>query len=172
MLLDQAEFLKQLAQLFETTNTRGGSIWLTHKRYTYEAGVDPKVARQAPNDPDREHAFILRAMDGDDVKLSTLVQPSELELFQQSYGTLLKAKMTGHMRKRDKKKEKQRAERVAAKKKRLAVDVVIEGPKRGARRTKRQQRIKAAKKQDAARDSARKTDENKAKKAAASQAAQ
>lgn len=166
---------------------------LTSRADTYEPGVDSKSARAAPNEEGKEYPLILRAVDGGDVKFSTLVctvsdrrlssrtdthllldiarttvqvQPSELSLFQQSYGTLLKAKMTTHMRKRDKKREKLRAERLTARKKRLAVEIVVEGPKRGAGRLKRQRRAKSAKKQQVARERVRKAEELKAKKAA------
>ncbi len=54
------------------------------------------------------------------------------------------------LRKRDKKREKERAEKVALRKRRLAEPVVIEGPKRGSGRKKRQRRIKAALKQEEA----------------------
>ena len=84
-------------------------------------------------------------------------------MFQSSYGTLLKAKMTAYMRKRDKKREKLRAERVALRKKKLAQDIVIEGPKRGANRAKRQRRLKAAKKQEATRAAIKAAEETRAK---------
>jgi signal recognition particle subunit SRP14 len=52
------------------------------------------------------------------------------------------------LRKRDKKREKQRAEDLARKKKRLAEPVTLDGPKRGVGRRKRQRQIKAALKQE------------------------
>lgn len=55
------------------------------------------------------------------------------------------------LRKRDKKREKARAEKLAARKQALAEPVLIEGPKRGNGRRKRQRRVEAALKQDAAR---------------------
>jgi signal recognition particle subunit SRP14 len=55
------------------------------------------------------------------------------------------------LRKRDKKREKARAEKLAARKQTLAEPVLIEGPKRGNGRRKRQRRVEAALKQDAAR---------------------
>ncbi len=66
------------------------------------------------------------------------------------YGALLKNSMPA-LRKRDKKREKERAERFALRKKKLAEDVKIEGSKRGSGRRKRQRMIKAAQKQEAAR---------------------
>ena len=55
------------------------------------------------------------------------------------------------LRKRDKKREKVRTEKMAARKQRLVEPVLIEGPKRGKGRRKRQRRVKAALKQDAIR---------------------
>ena len=55
------------------------------------------------------------------------------------------------LRKRDKKKEKERAERIALRKKRLSEPIIVEGPKRGKGRRKRQRLIKAALKQEEAR---------------------
>jgi len=48
------------------------------------------------------------------------------------------------LRKRDKKREKHRAEALANKKKRLLEDVIVSGPKRGAGRKKRKRLITAA----------------------------
>lgn len=75
------------------------------------------------------------------------VQPAELEKFHAQYGTLLKASM-GSLRKRDKRKEKHKAEEAAKRKKRLAEPVLVDGPKRGAGRKKRMRKIKAALKQE------------------------
>ena len=76
--------------------------------------------------------------------------------------------MTASLRKRDKKREKLRAERAALRKKKLEQDIVIEGPKRGNGRTKRQRRIKAARKLEETRARIRQA-EAKKKPAAASQ---
>jgi signal recognition particle subunit SRP14 len=54
----------------------------------------------------------------------------------------------GALRKRDKKKEKQRADELAKKRARLAAPVVVDGPKRGAGRRKRVRKQKAALKQE------------------------
>ena len=56
---------------------------------------------------------------------------------------MLKASMST-LRKRDKKREKLRAEALAKKKKRLLEEVVVSGPKRGAGRKKRKRLITAA----------------------------
>jgi signal recognition particle subunit SRP14 len=74
------------------------------------------------------------------------VDSHHLDKMHAAYGSLLKSAMTT-LRKRDKKREKERAEKFARRKRRLAEPVVIEGPKRGSGRRKRQRRIKAALKQ-------------------------
>ena len=78
------------------------------------------------------------------------VQPGDLEKFHSVYGVLLKSSMP-KLRKRDKKREKERADRAAAKKKRILESVAVEGPKRGSGRRKRQRRIKALLKQEVSR---------------------
>jgi len=67
------------------------------------------------------------------------------------------------LRKRDKKREKVKAEQLALKKKKLSETVVIEGPKRGSGRRKRQRRVKAAVKQEEARRLAIKRENERAK---------
>ena len=52
------------------------------------------------------------------------------------------------LRKRDKKREKLRAEIAAARKRKLAEPIAIDGPKRGAGRRKRQRKVKAAQRQE------------------------
>lgn len=87
------------------------------------------------------------------------VLAKDLDKFHAAYGALLKNSMPS-LRKRDKKREKERAERIAQTRRRLAEPVLIEGSKRGAGRRKRQRRIKAALKQEAAR---KKAEERQAK---------
>ena len=79
------------------------------------------------------------------VELSHLrqVEPADLEKFYSEYGTLLKVSMST-LRKRDKKREKLRAEELGKKRKRLMEEVVISGPKRGAGRRKRKRLIASA----------------------------
>ena len=71
------------------------------------------------------------------------VEPADLERFHSEYGTLLKTSMST-LRKRDKKREKIRAEELAKKKKRVMDEVVVSGPKRGAGRKKRKRLISTA----------------------------
>lgn len=67
------------------------------------------------------------------------------------------------LRKRDKKREKVRAEKLVARKQRLAEPVLLQGPKRGNGRRKRQRKVKAALKQEAARQRMQEKQEAKEK---------
>lgn len=66
------------------------------------------------------------------MRLIAQIPPSSLSTFTQTYSTLLKASMAPNMRKRDKKREKAKAELREKKRKEVWVDVEIgEGGKRG-----------------------------------------
>ncbi|CAE6502663.1 unnamed protein product [Rhizoctonia solani] len=163
-LVQHEEFLKRLAELFEKCNSSKGSIWLTHKRLTYEPNGPPESAGDdreypltyEPNGPpesagdDREYPCLVRAVNGRDIKFSTTVSSAELPKFHAAYSALLRQSMPG-LRKRDKKKEKTKAEAMAARKQKLETDVVIAGSKRGRGRAKRQRKVRAAIKQQEAR---------------------
>ncbi|KAL5533882.1 hypothetical protein ACEPAG_342 [Sanghuangporus baumii] len=159
-LVDNDTFLKQLASLFESSNQKGSSIWLTHKRFevTYDGGDAHTKIEEGISDA-KEYPCILRATDGKKVKFSTHVLPGQLDKFHATYGALLKSSMPS-LRKRDKKREKDRAERVARGRKRMTEPIIVEGRKRGASRRKRQRLIKAAKKQE---ESRKKFEERQAK---------
>jgi signal recognition particle subunit SRP14 len=92
----------------------------------------------------------------------TQVSSGQLDKFLNVYGTLLKTSMST-LRKRDKKREKVRAEKLAARKQRLAEPILIEGPKRGKGRRKRERRVKATLKQEAARQRIQEKQEAKEK---------
>jgi len=74
------------------------------------------------------------------------IHPDELEKYNTAYGALLKASMFA-LRKRDRKREKARAELQAQKRKKLAEEIKVDGPKRGNGRKKRQRLAKALQKQ-------------------------
>lgn len=84
---------------------------------------------------------------------SSQVCSSGLSKFHAAYGSLLKASFTT-LRKRDKKREKQRAEQIARRKQRMAALVIVDGPKRGNGRRKRQRKVKAAIRQEQAKEKA------------------
>ncbi|KAI0782405.1 signal recognition particle, SRP9/SRP14 subunit [Irpex lacteus] len=161
-LVDYETFFKQLAALFEASKDKG-SVWLTHKRLTH-VGEDESKASDPVNDT-KEYPCLVRVTNGKDANFSTRVEPGQLEKFHSEYGVLLKASISPLLRKRDKKREKQRAEEVARRKKRLAEDVVVEGPKRGAGRRKRTRLLKRAIKQEEQRKRVHELEEARLKKA-------
>ncbi|TCD63504.1 hypothetical protein EIP91_005337 [Steccherinum ochraceum] len=113
-----------------------------------------------------EYPCLIRVTDGKDLKLSTKVEPGDLEKFHATYGTLLKASM-GSLRKRDKKREKQRQEDAARRKRRLAEQIAVEGPKRGNGRRKRQRLVKRAIRLEETRKRSQEREEAKGKTRAA-----
>ncbi|KAI0732431.1 signal recognition particle SRP9/SRP14 subunit [Fomitopsis betulina] len=155
-LVDNQTFFQRLTALFESSK-ESGSIWLTHKRLTYD-GDDVHMASE--DDSNKEYPCLVRVTDGDETKFSTQVEPGQLESFHATYGALLKSSMTT-LRKRDKKREKQRAEEIARRKRKLAEEIIVEGPKRGAGRRKRQRKLKAAAKQAEARKRVQEREEAK-----------
>ncbi|KAI0778856.1 signal recognition particle, SRP9/SRP14 subunit [Trametes elegans] len=157
-LVDNETFLRQLSALFESSS-KSGSIWLTHKRLTHEGGDAHMSSEQ---DDDKEFPCLVRVTDGKETKTSTVVQPADLDKFHSAYGSLLKSSMST-LRKRDKKREKHRAEEAARKKRRLQEQIVIEGAKRGNGRRKRQRKIKAALKLEESKKKAQEREEAKAR---------
>ncbi|KAJ3991365.1 signal recognition particle, SRP9/SRP14 subunit [Lentinula boryana] len=143
-LVDHDTFLERLTALFESSKDQG-SIWITHKRLSYNKEDLAMKVEGGAEDP-RDYPCLLRVSNGDKVKFSTTVESAALPKFYQVYGALLKSSMTT-LRKRDKKREKQRAEEAAARKKKFSEPVVVDGSKRGSGRRKRQRQVKAALKQ-------------------------
>ncbi|KIK94431.1 hypothetical protein PAXRUDRAFT_828010 [Paxillus rubicundulus Ve08.2h10] len=148
-LVDNDTFLTQLSALFGSAKDKG-TIWLTHKRLTYD-GQDVTMTDGDARDTTstKEYPCLIRVTDGKKAKFCTHVSPANLSKFHTAYGTLLKASFTA-LRKRDKKREKQRAEQFAKRKQRIAEPVIVSGPKRGNGRRKRQRLDKAAVKQERA----------------------
>ncbi|KAF7309983.1 hypothetical protein MIND_00371100 [Mycena indigotica] len=146
--LDHDSFLTRLEALFESSQEHG-SIWLTHKRLRYE---DEDVAMGHTTGgsgvDEREYPCLIRVTDGGTARFSTRVLSSELSKFHTAYGNLLKSAFSMTLRKRDKKKEKLKVEQAAKRKKKMTEQVaIVEGPKRGNGRRKRQRKVKALKKQ-------------------------
>ncbi|TFK18160.1 signal recognition particle, SRP9/SRP14 subunit [Coprinopsis marcescibilis] len=146
-LVDHDTFLGQLAALFESSKGKG-SIWITHKRLTHD-GEDAAMKHEDDGTVDnREYPCLLRVTNGKETKFSTTVNTSQLPKFYAAYGALLKTSMTT-LRKRDKKREKLHSELAAKRKKKMTDPVVLDGPKRGNGRRKRQRQLKALAKQEA-----------------------
>ncbi|KAF9819249.1 hypothetical protein IEO21_02288 [Rhodonia placenta] len=157
-LVDNDTFLERLTALFNSSQD-SGSIWLTHKRLTHD-GDDAHMS--SADDEGNEYPCLVRVTDGGETKYSTKVEPEQLAKFHTAYGALLKSSMTT-LRKRDKKREKQKAEDLARRKRRLAEEVVVDGPKRGNGRRKRQRQTKAALKQLEARKRVQEREETRSR---------
>ncbi|KAL7273701.1 hypothetical protein RUND412_003421 [Rhizina undulata] len=110
--LSNDEFFAQLTTLLQsTTSQQKGSIFLTQKPLT------PESYTHAVNSPPPTDAapipLLIRATNGkkrksEIVKLSTLVQPADLEAFFARYAEVCKANM-GALKKRDRKARKTKA---------------------------------------------------------------
>jgi len=142
--VDNDTFLSQLSALFNSSREQG-TIWLTHKRLTHD-GEDAAMKHGEETDDSREYPCLLRVTDGGKTQFHTTVSSSQLFKFHAAYGALLKASMTT-LRKRDKKREKLRSEQAALRKKKMTESIIIDGPKRGNSRRKRQRQIRASLKQ-------------------------
>ena len=130
----------------------------------------------------REYPCLVRATDGKSAKFSTRVKsliyhfPSNLNShsillqvdskqllkFHAFYGSLLKASMTS-LRKRDKKRDKQRVEHAAKRKKQMTEPIVLDGSKRGSGRRRRQRKLKALLKQQESQKKFREREEERKK---------
>ncbi|KAJ9116582.1 hypothetical protein QFC20_000514 [Naganishia adeliensis] len=128
--VDPETFLDRLKQCFESAATKG-SVNLTHKRYTYGPSTNLDQDGDAPMEEEeterKEYDVLIRCTDGMEINFATRIPPSQLPHFHARYGTHLKASMAPTMRKRDKKKEKAKAELVARKRKELYEDVAPQG---------------------------------------------
>ncbi|KAM0717767.1 hypothetical protein Q7P37_006099 [Cladosporium fusiforme] len=121
--LSHDEFFTQLTGIIEKKQQKGhGSVFLTQKRLTHDPSKPSARAETVPGDPFSDlHPtlslpILMRASDGetkskegiknkDHVKISTVVQPDDLEAFFVRYAEVCKASMLS-LRKRDRKKRK------------------------------------------------------------------
>jgi signal recognition particle subunit SRP14 len=129
----------------------------------------------------REYPCLVRATDGKSANFSTRVSgflsfrsqfslkiaffkvdSKQLIKFQAVYGSLLKASMTS-LRKRDKKRDKQRIEQAAKRKKQMTEPIVLDGNKRGSGRRQRQRKFKALLKQQESQNKFREREEDRKK---------
>lgn len=83
---------------------------------TYQS-ADPD-AMDTSDAPSSSHSCVVKATDGK-TSLTTHVAPSLLPPFAEHYNALLRAGFAPHLRKRDKKKEKARAEETGRRRKEL-----------------------------------------------------
>ncbi|TKA69273.1 hypothetical protein B0A55_08515 [Friedmanniomyces simplex] len=130
--LSNDEFFAQLASLVEKTHQKGhGSIYMTHKRLTFDTSKPSPPTAKVPDDPlwdlhpPNPLPLIVRATDGkshelnaegtakdrtknsEKVKLSTIVQPEGIEAFFARYAEVCKAGMKG-LKRRDRSKRKKK----------------------------------------------------------------
>ncbi|KAF2273921.1 signal recognition particle, SRP9/SRP14 subunit [Westerdykella ornata] len=123
--LTNDEFFKQLANLFELNRTKGhGSVYLTQKRFTYRNVQLPSADKMIEDPlwdtyhPEQPVPVLIRASNNDSskragterksvekIKISTVVQPDQIEEFYARYAEACKAGMSG-LKKRDRKKGK------------------------------------------------------------------
>ncbi|KAK3699334.1 hypothetical protein LTR37_016486 [Vermiconidia calcicola] len=121
--LSNDEFFAKLASLLEKAQKTGhGSVHFTQKRMTYDTDAAPSPAKVADDplwdlNPPKPLPLIVRATDGestksdrktknpDKVKLSTIVQPDDLETFFTRYAEVCKTGMQS-LKKRDRSKRK------------------------------------------------------------------
>jgi signal recognition particle subunit SRP14 len=85
---------------------------------TYQSGLDGDAMDTSDSAPSSSHSCVVKATDGK-ASLTTHIAPSLLPPFAERYNALLRAAFAPHLRKRDKKKEKARAEEVVKRKKEL-----------------------------------------------------
>ncbi|WWD20431.1 hypothetical protein CI109_104907 [Kwoniella shandongensis] len=151
-LVTPEEFLTKLGQCFSDPSS-SNSVWLTHKRLTHSDDGDVAMTNDEKDGEDeQEYEVLIRCTHGDD-KFSARIPATSLPSFHTLYGNLLKSSFAPLMRKRDKKKEKARAEALAKKRKEVYTDVVLgnEG-KRGKGRRQRMRKIAAQKKKESERE--------------------
>ncbi|KEQ99578.1 hypothetical protein AUEXF2481DRAFT_1073 [Aureobasidium subglaciale EXF-2481] len=117
--LSNEEFFTKLGSLLETRQQKGhGSIFLTQKRLSAQGSSTSKPADSPLADleaPSAPLPILIRATDGNSqtkdrkksekIKLSTVVQPDELEAFYTRYADVCKQGMQA-LKKRDRSKRK------------------------------------------------------------------
>ncbi|KAF2218528.1 signal recognition particle, SRP14 subunit [Elsinoe ampelina] len=122
--LSHDEFFTKLSALLSSRTQEGhGSVWLTQKRLSHDTLEQPDPVKVADDPlwdthPPNPLPIIIRATDGkstidkeskkknrDKVRLSTVVQPDDLEAFYTRYAETCKAGMTA-LKKRDRSKRK------------------------------------------------------------------
>ncbi|KAK2044264.1 signal recognition particle 14kD protein [Colletotrichum somersetense] len=116
--LSQDEFFGKLVDLFEQRKGDGhGSIFLVQKRLSYEQGLPSPTAVDPFPDlhPAKPLPVIIRATNGKSkthrdtkVKLSTIVEPDDMEAFYARYADICKTGMAA-LKPRDRSKKKAKA---------------------------------------------------------------
>ncbi|EIM20733.1 hypothetical protein E3Q22_03366 [Wallemia mellicola] len=138
------EFIKDLTELFRLASD-SGTVFLTQKRYDYNENADSNMNNTA----DSQYDVLLRASAqvGDKQhKTATRIASTQLDSFIGQYNSLLHQSLQAKMRKRDRKREKRKADIAAIRKRKLETPTDIPKTKRGAGRRKFQRKVKAEQK--------------------------
>lgn len=112
MLFDNDKFLTKMAKAFEDSKT-SKTVYLTMKRHSYTT-KKIKAAEEASekasgdavmdaDDKDKEYPTLVRLTSGTKTKLSTLVQPQDLDRFMVQYTNIIKINMD-NLKKKERKK--------------------------------------------------------------------
>ncbi|KAK3941205.1 signal recognition particle subunit srp14 [Diplogelasinospora grovesii] len=119
--LTHDEFFARLTELFNARKGKDyGHIYLTQKRFSYEQQTEAKPTAENPFPelhPEKPLPLIIRATNGksttqahttEKVKVSTIVQPADLEAFYSRYAEVCRAGMSA-LKPRDRTKRKAKA---------------------------------------------------------------
>ncbi|KAI7818531.1 signal recognition particle, SRP9/SRP14 subunit [Gamsiella multidivaricata] len=125
MLLDNDKFLTKMAKAFEDSKT-ARTVYLTMKRHSYSTKKireAEEASEKATGDTvmkadaqDKEYSTLIRLTSGTKTKLSTLVQPQDLDRFMVQYTNIIKINMDALKKKERKKAAKSAKEKAKAKK--------------------------------------------------------
>ncbi|KAM5352126.1 hypothetical protein ACJ41O_004849 [Fusarium nematophilum] len=123
MIADTGQFFAKLGELFNhRKGSDHGAIYLTQKRVTYGQDLaSPSEEEPSPDiHPSKPLPVIIRATNGQSkkdrsskVKLSTVVNPEDLETFYVRYADVCKTGMTA-LKPRDRSKKKAKAKKKKA----------------------------------------------------------
>ena len=139
-----------MTQLFTLTKDKG-TVFLSQKRMTFDDNKDTKMGNN--DNDDEQYEVVLRAsaqVNETQYKSSTRIPSIQVHNFINEYNNLLRSNISHKLRKRDRKREKRKADIANIRKRQLETPVEITGSKRGAGRRKRVRKILAERKrQDA-----------------------
>lgn len=107
--LENNKFLAEVDKLLQSTNTNNSSLYFTQKRYI---PFDTVEGLQRPEDG--KYSILIRCTDGNSdkskkVKVSTVVNYTNLESFWGEYTNVLKNNISGGLLKKKKKKKSKAA---------------------------------------------------------------
>jgi len=117
VLLENDSFLTELTKLYNSKK-ESGTVFITFKRYEHKVvEKEPKEGQHAKNPTKKqikadlaegEPKCLIRATDGNNIKISTMVSAKDLVRFQMAYSNIIKVQMDNLKRKEKKKKKAQK----------------------------------------------------------------